>query len=39
MNLDKVQKMDLSEKEREKFVLVPGDILACEGGKVGRSAI
>lgn len=39
IDLEKVQEMDFSEKEREKFALVPGDILVCEGGEVGRSAI
>lgn len=39
IDLEKVQEMDFSEKEREKFALIPGDILVCEGGEVGRSAI
>jgi len=39
IDLEKVQKMDFSEKEREKFALASGDILVCEGGEVGRSAI
>lgn len=39
IDLEKVQEMDFSEKEREKFALAPGDILVCEGGEVGRSAI
>lgn len=39
LDLEKVQEMDFSEKEREKFALAPGDILVCEGGEVGRSAI
>ena len=39
IDLGKVQQMDFSEKEREKFALTPGDILVCEGGEVGRSAI
>ena len=39
IDLEKVQEMDFSEKECEKFALAPGDILVCEGGDVGRSAI
>ncbi|MBN9519472.1 restriction endonuclease subunit S [bacterium] len=31
--------MDFSEDEQERFRLVCGDILICEGGEVGRTAI
>jgi type I restriction enzyme S subunit len=31
--------MDFSEAERAKFELRPGDVLICEGGEVGRTAI
>lgn len=31
--------MDFSETELEKFSLRPGDLLVCEGGEVGRTAI
>jgi type I restriction enzyme S subunit len=31
--------MDFNEREKEKFKLVPGDLLMCEGGVVGRAAI
>ena len=31
--------MDFSERERKKFLLKLGDLLMCEGGEVGRSAI
>ena len=31
--------MDFDERERRKFVLVPGDLLVCEGGEPGRAAI
>jgi type I restriction enzyme S subunit len=31
--------MDFNEREKEKFKLVPGDLLVCEGGVVGRAAI
>ena len=31
--------MDFNERERGKFILVPGDLLVCEGGEPGRAAI
>ena len=31
--------MSFNSKEREKFQLIKGDILVCEGGEVGRCAI
>jgi type I restriction enzyme S subunit len=31
--------MDLNEKDRDTFRLIPGDILICEGGEPGRAAI
>lgn len=31
--------MDFNERERRKFILVPGDLLVCEGGEPGRAAI
>lgn len=31
--------MDFDERERKKFALVPGDLLLCEGGVVGRAAL
>ena len=34
-----LEEMDFSTAEREKFLLVPGDLLVCEGGEVGRTAI
>lgn len=39
INLEKLNKMDFNENERLKFSLIPGDLLVCEGGEVGRSAI
>lgn len=37
--LDELSEMDFDEKDREEFRLRYGDILICEGGEVGRSAI
>ena len=32
-------RMDFNERERAKFTLISGDLLVCEGGEPGRSAI
>jgi type I restriction enzyme S subunit len=37
--LDDLLKMDFDEAERAKFSLEPGDVVVCEGGEVGRSAV
>lgn len=34
-----LEEMDFSPSEREKFSLKPGDLLICEGGDVGRTAM
>jgi type I restriction enzyme S subunit len=39
IDLDDVLEMDFSERDIQKFSLRPGDVLVCEGGDVGRSAI
>ena len=39
MELDGLNRMHFSEKEKQKFSLRPGDLLVCEGGEVGRSAL
>lgn len=31
--------MDFDPQERKKFALIPGDLLVCEGGEAGRTAI
>lgn len=38
-DLTDVYWMDFSEEEEEKFRLLPGDLLVCEGGEPGRSAV
>lgn len=39
LDCSKVFKMDFNERESNKFRLEYGDILVCEGGEVGRTAI
>lgn len=39
LDLDDVATMSLTERERRKYALRHGDILACEGRHVGKSAI
>jgi type I restriction enzyme, S subunit len=39
INIDDLPLMDFSEEEKDKFSLMPGDLLVCEGGDIGRSAI
>jgi type I restriction enzyme S subunit len=39
VDLSKLNRMDFTEKEKEKFSLKDGDLLVCEGGEVGRAAI
>ncbi len=34
-----VVEMDFDADDRQKFALVPGDLLVCEGGAVGRTAM
>ena len=38
-SLDRVKEMYFTEDEFEKCSIVPGDLLVCEGGDVGRAAI
>jgi len=39
IDLDDVLAMDFSEGELDRFRVLPGDLLICEGGEVGRAAI
>lgn len=39
VDLTDVQQVPLTETERTKFSLAPGDILVCEGGEPGRCAV
>lgn len=39
ISLEKVKEARFEEAEREKYLLQKGDLLVCEGGDVGRSAI
>ncbi len=38
-DLKKIQKMDFSKTEMDKFLIKRGDLLVCEGGEVGRCAV
>lgn len=39
VDLRNLETMNFTDKERKKFSLLKGDLLVCEGGDVGRSAI
>ncbi len=39
IDLTTLDYMDFSEKEIEKLNLLPGDLLVCEGGDIGRTAM
>ena len=39
INVDDLPTMDISPDEYERYTVRPGDLLVCEGGEVGRSAI
>ena len=34
-----LREMHFNDAEREKFRLVPGDLMVCEGGEIGRTAL
>ena len=39
INVDDLPTMDISPNEYERYTVRPGDLLVCEGGDVGRSAL
>lgn len=39
LEMSDLNEMDFFENEKEKYLLKKGDILVCEGGEVGRTAI
>lgn len=39
INTKDLPQMDFSPSERERYRLRPGDLLVCEGGEIGRTAI
>lgn len=39
IDTDDVLSVELSEDEKDRFALSPGDLLVCEGGEIGRAAI
>lgn len=39
VRLEDLDAMSFSEEERIKYRLIPGDLLVCEGGEVGRTAL
>jgi len=39
INTEDLPEMDFAPWERERYLLYPGDLLVCEGGEVGRTAI
>ncbi len=39
LELDDVLTMDISLEEQEFYGLLPGDLLVCEGGEIGRCAV
>ena len=39
INVNDLPTMDISPNEYERYTVLPGDLLVCEGGEVGRSAL
>ena len=39
INTEDLPEMDFAPSERDRYLLRPGDLLVCEGGEVGRTAI
>jgi type I restriction enzyme, S subunit len=39
ISTEKLPVMDFSNRDSERFRLLPGDVLICEGGEIGRAAV
>lgn len=39
INTDDLSQMDFSEEEQVRYRVLPGDLMVCEGGEIGKSAI
>jgi type I restriction enzyme S subunit len=39
VNVEELPEMDFAPREHDRYLLRPGDLLVCEGGEVGRTAI
>jgi type I restriction enzyme S subunit len=39
INVEDLPVMDFEDSDYQRYGLLPGDLLVCEGGEVGRSAI
>lgn len=39
IDTDDLLTMELADAERERFAVLPGDLLVCEGGEIGRCAL
>jgi type I restriction enzyme S subunit len=39
INLDDIKEMRIEDHERDKYAVLPGDLLICEGGEPGRCAV
>ena len=39
INVSSLPEMDFDDESRTRYSLMPGDILVCEGGEIGRSAM
>jgi type I restriction enzyme S subunit len=39
VSIDDLPQMDFASNERDRYSLRPGDLLVCEGGEVGRTAV
>ncbi len=39
IDVDNLPEMDIQPEERKRYGIIPGDLIVCEGGEVGRAAI